>query len=161
VRPAKTFGLSSAFIEKSAREAGLYGQATRSFFREASDVFANQGWLRLYILEHEEKGSRANALLDYREALYLLQFRLRPPAVRPESGHRPDRYCSRMPLLGARGGSISCGAMRITSIAWRKDSPIFRMVVKRAMKGETACRIGMISFHTSPLSPLGKGKAGV
>lgn len=111
-----------AFMDKQ-REA---------FFREASDVFAKQGWLRLYIMEREEKAVAAMLCFDYREALYLYNSGFDPELSALSPGIVLIGHCLQDAIArGKRWFDFLRGNEDYKYRLGGKDSPIFRIIVKK------------------------------
>ncbi|MDH7500392.1 MAG: GNAT family N-acetyltransferase, partial [candidate division NC10 bacterium] len=114
------------------KEAFMNGPM-QGFFREASQTFAQKGWLRLYILEREEKAAAAMLCFDYQTTLYLYNSGYDPELSLLSPGIVLIGYCLRDAIaLGKQCFDFMRGQENYKYRLGGKDSPIYRLRVEKA-----------------------------
>lgn len=113
------------------KEAFMNGER-EIFFREASQTLARKGWLRLYILERDQRAAAAMLCFDYGETLYLYNSGYDPELSSLSPGIVLIGYCLQDAIWrGKRCFDFMRGKEDYKYRLGGKDSSIYRILIEK------------------------------
>lgn len=104
-----------------------------AFFRDVSEIFARKEWLRLSILERDQKAVAAMLCFDYGESLYLYNSGFDPELSSLSPGIVLIGYCIQDAISrGKKWFDFMRGSEDYKYRLGGKDTLIYRILIERS-----------------------------